>query len=156
MSKNTIQFSYPVESINRKMTLRRNTASNGTTVYNNGTTVRVEKPISRYMGSGERKIYRNGLGYISTNYLFVRFNKRGSDVKANEVVLRTDFGNASKLSARWKKDMATAATALQVFQNKGSRKGVSSVGLSYAGWMFQVAYAVIQDGGTTSSEFPAA
>ena len=156
MSKNTIQFSYPVESINRKMTLRRNTASDQTMVYANGQSVGVEKPVSRYMGSGERKIYRNGLGYVSTNYLFVRFNKRGTAVSADEIAARGTFGNASKLATRWKKDMATVSTSLDVYNAKGSRKGCSSIGQSYAGWMFQVAYAVIADGGTTASEFPAA
>lgn len=156
MAKQTIQFSYPVESINRKMTLRRNTASDKTTISVNGASVSIDKPVSRYMGSGERKVYRNGLGYVHTNYLFVRFNERGTTVTADELALRMTFGNASKLATRWKKDLSTVSTSLQVYQAKGSRKGVSSVGQSYNGWMFKVAYAVIEDGGTVESEFPQA
>lgn len=156
MLKNTIQFSYPVESINRKMTLRRNTASDQTMVHSNGTSVKVEKPVSRYMGSGERKVYRNGLGYVSTNYLFVRFNKRGTAVGADELALRLTFSNASKLKKAWTHDMAATAQAQAAFQGKEERKGISSVGKSYSGWLFQVAYEVIADGGTIESPFPAA
>lgn len=156
MSKNTIQFSYPVESINRKMTLRRNTASDQTMVHSNGTSVKVEKPVSRYMGSGERKIYRNGLGYISTNYLFVRFNKRGTAVSADELALRLTFSDASKLKKAWQHDMTSTSQAQAAFQAKESRKGVTSVGKSYSGWLFQVAYEVIVDGGTPASPFPQA
>lgn len=146
-----IAFAFPVESISRKMTLRKNTASSQFKV---ATGVSVEKEVARYMGAGVRTNVLNDVGVVKKNYFFVRFNKRSSAVTADEQVHRQLFGNASKLAARWKNDLTSLADQQNAYQNHLPRKGVTSYGMSGYKFRFLVAMAVLEDGGTVDSAWP--
>lgn len=148
---NKIQFAFPVESVSRKMTLRKNTASSTVRV---AADVSVEKPVARYMGAGVTKRYHNDIGYIEKNYMFVRFNKRGTAPTADEIAVRNYFSQASKLCAAWRNDVSSLADQKAAFDNHLSRKGVVSYGMTAYQFRFKVAYAVIMDGGTPSSPWP--
>lgn len=153
MAQPKITFAFPVESVSRKMTLRKNTASS---LLNVGNGLHVEKEIARYMGAGVRTTPVNDVGVVKKNYFFVRFNKRTSAVTADEQYQRALFGNASKLAARWKQDLASIADQLNAFKNHLPRKGVTSYGMSYYKFRFHVAMAVLEDGGTVDSAWPTA
>lgn len=148
--KKTIRYAYPIESVSRKFTLRKNVCSlsNGAGVFN-------EEP-AQFMGGGVRKAARFGVGDPKVNFMFVRMNARTSAKSAQEQTLHNMFTQASKLRKAWKSDLSTMATVLEDWKaaGNGSAKGVHKAGYTFGGWMFAVAYAVIADGGTVASQFP--
>lgn len=146
-----IAFAFPVESVSRKMTLRKNTASSTARV---GGVTSITKEIARYMGAGVRTKSVNDLGVVKSNYLFVRFNKRTTPVTADEQNVRQWFGKASKLAARWRQDLTSLADQLNAYKNHLPRKGVTSYGMTAQQFRFKVAYEVIVDGGTVESPWP--
>lgn len=146
-----IAFAFPIESVSRKLTLRKNTAS---TMLNVGGGHTITKEIARYMGAGVRTNWLNDVGAVKKNFFFVRLNARTSAVTADELAMRTLFGNASKLSARWQQDLASIADQKNAFDNHLPRKGVTSYGMSARQFRFKVAIAVLEDGGTTESPWP--
>lgn len=146
-----IAFAFPVESVSRKMTLRKNTASSHARV---GGGVSIAKEIARYMGAGVRTKNVNDVGIVKNNYFFVRFNARTTQVTADEQNVRTWFGQASKLAARWRKDLTSLADQLNSYKNHLPRKGVISYGMTAQQFRFNVAYEVIMDGGTVESAWP--
>ena len=149
--KKTIRYAYPIESVSRKFTLRKNVCS-----LSNGAGVFDEEPAV-FMGGGVRKASRFNVADPKVNFMFVRMNARTSPTGANEQVLRNLFTQASKLRKAWKADLATMATVMEDWKDSsnGAAKGVRKAGYTFNGWMFAVAYAVILDGGTVASPFPA-
>lgn len=151
MANPKITFAFPVESVSRKMTLRKNTASTTQKVAQG---VAIPKEVARYMGAGVRSNVLNDVGVVKKNYFFVRFNQRSTPVTADEQAQRSYFGNASKMAARWKQDLTSIADQLNAFKNHLPRKGVTSYGMSYYKFRFRVAMAVLDDGGTVDSPWP--
>lgn len=157
MAQPKITFAFPVESVSRKMTLRKNTASSQMRVSTGGnSSVSISKEIARYMGAGVRTQSRNDVGVVKKNYFFVRFNARTTPVTTDEQAARTLFANASRLAARWKQDLTSIADQLNAYKNHLPRKGVTSYGMTPYEFRFKVAYAVIEDGGTVDSAWPTA
>lgn len=146
-----IAFAFPIESVSRKLTLRKNTASTQMKV---ATGVSVAKQIDRYMGAGVRTNVLNDVGTVKKNFFFVRLNARSTAVTADELAQRQLFGNACKMVARWKQDLASVADVLNSFKNHLPRKGVTSYGMSLRKFMFRVAIAVLDDGGNVNSPWP--
>ena len=149
-----IAFAFPVESVSRKLTLRRNTASSTMKVGEGAGRTTIEKEISRYMGSGVRTIRRNDIGVVKKNYFFVRFNARTTPITPDEQQVRTLFSKASKLAARWQQDLASLADQQNAYNNHLPRKGVTSYGMSVRQFRFNVACRVLEDGGTVDSAWP--
>lgn len=149
-----VQYAFPVESISRKLTLRRNTASDKISVATEDGKVKLDKEVSRYIGTGVRSKKVNGIGIVKENYVFVRFNKRSTSLSQEEQASQTYFGNASKLSTKWRKDLTTITTIMQVYNNGYSRKGVESLGKTLRQFVFNVALEVLMDGGTIDSAWP--
>lgn len=149
-----ITFAFPIESVSRKLTLRKNTASSQMRVSTGTASVSISKQIARYMGAGVRTNVLNDVGNVKKNYFFVRMNARTSAVTADEIAQRTLFGSACKMVARWKQDLSAVADVLNSFKNHLPRKGVTSYGMSLRKFMFNVAIAVLDDGGNVSSPWP--
>lgn len=148
--KNPIKYAYFVENVSRKFTLRKNKCSQKNT-YGKFTA----EP-TRYMGGAVRNNSRFGYGAEQKNYMFLRFNPRSTAVTQEENLLRTQFGTASKLARAWKKDLSIVVTLMNAWSDptNGSAKGVHKLGYTFPGWIFAVAYAVVQDGGSATSQWP--
>lgn len=139
MAIENIKFTFPVESINRKLTLRRNTASNQMKVTTeSGTRVEVAKPISRYFGSGTRTRNLKGVGPVRNNYLFVRFNARTSAVSQSELEVRTRFGFCTTRAQMLRKDLTAGQASAANYNGGITVKGVSPYGLTYYNYLLQV------------------
>lgn len=145
-----IKYAYFVENVSRKFTLRKNKCSQ------NNTFGEFTAEPTRYMGGAVRNNKRFGYGLEQKNYMFLRFNPRSTAVSGEERVLRNTFSTASKLANAWKKDLSIVATLITAWNDSsnGSAKGVHKLGYTFAGWLFAVAYAVVQDGGSATSPWP--
>lgn len=145
-----IKYAYFVDNVSRKFTLRKNKCSQ------NNTYGEFTAEPTRYMGGAVRKNSRFGYGLEQKNYMFLRFNPRTSPTSSEERELRNTFTTASKLQAKWLKNLSTTAEILQDWQSvgDGSAQGVHKLGYTLRGWVFAVAYAVVQGGGTTESTWP--
>ena len=149
-NKPSIKYAYFVDNVSRKFTLRKNKCSQSNS-YGNFTA----EP-TRYMGGAVRKNSRFGYGLENKNYMFLRFNPRSTAVTADERALRTQFSAAVALRKAWKGNLQTVALLVAAWQDQtnGSAKGIHKLGYTFNGWLFAVAYAVIADGGSASSEWP--
>lgn len=150
MANPTIGYAYFVEDVSRKFTLRKNKCS-----QNNAYGVYTATP-AKYMGGAQRKDRRFGYGIAKKNYMFLRFNPRSTAVTAEERQQRTNFGVAAKLRAAWNQDLAVVTQMLSAWQNptNGTASGVAKLGYTFKGWLFAVAYAVVNDGGSETSPWP--
>lgn len=147
MQKETIQFIFPVESVNRKMTLRKNTASS--TMRYNG--IDLQKPVARYMGSGTRYTSRKGVGVSPSNYLFVRFNKRSTQATSDEIQQRNRFGFVSAWVAATRKNLAIISSVLTSYNTETPAAGVVSTGLTFYQFIWLVRAAQYDNGVTTTT-----
>lgn len=148
--KTTIKYAYFVDNVSRKFTLRKNTCSPSKTVGPYDT-----EPM-RYMGGAVRQDARFGIGLVQKNFMFLRFNPRSSAVSSDETLARLAFGTASKLAKAWKANLTTmqAITTAWKADDNGTASGVAKKGYTFFGWIFAVAYQVVQGGGSASSEWP--
>lgn len=148
--KKTINYAYFVENVSRKFTLRKNKCSQSNT-YGTFTA-----DPTRYMGGAVRQNSRFGYGLENKNYMFLRFNPRSTPVTSSERLLQTQFATAVQLRKNWKANLATAALLVDAWadQTNGSAQGVSKLGYTFNGWLFAVAFAVVGDGGSASSQWP--
>lgn len=154
MTNASIQFAYPVESVSRKLTLRKNTASaNGKVSTENGI-VHFSKQASRFMGAGVKNNLRSLSGAEKKNYLFIRFNQRSTPVSADEIALRSAFTLSVKLAKKWAQDIVHITAIRRAWLSGETRKGVPAAGYTFRGWLTAVGYAVVADGGTIDSDFP--
>ena len=99
---------------------------------------------------------RFGYGLVEKNVMFLRFNPRSTAVSADEVLKRQNFGIAAKLARAWRTDLTTiqAISAAWKDESNGTAKGVAKKGYTLRGWIFAVAYAVVGDGGSATSQWP--
>lgn len=148
--KNPIKYAYFVENVSRKFTLRKNKCSQKNT-YGNFTA----EP-TRYMGGAVRNNSRFGYGMEQKNYMFLRFNPRSTPVTSDERQHQTLFATAAKLRNAWKKNLSTVAVLVQAWSDpsNGTAKGIHKLGYTFNGWLFAVAYAVVGDGGSETSQWP--
>lgn len=156
MAKDLIKFAYPVESVQRKMTLRKNTASDVVSLSTgDGRVVALSKPVSRYMGAQVRTQSVKGLGIVKSNVLFVRFNKRSTPVTEDELAARLVFGKMSKLAKYWlKTSLQDTSAAREDYMNGNSVLGVNPYGRTFYGYVRGVAHAQIAAGGTITDHWP--
>lgn len=155
MKKSNVQYSYPLEKVSRKLTLRKNTASDKLRLAIKGEDpITLEKDIARYMGTMKRTYLIKGVGAVERDYLFIRFNKRSTALSAEERAAQTLFGNCAKLRAHWKYSVEDAVKASQAWQDNRTIQGVSPYGKTFTQWTFLVAAAVLDAGGTITSPFP--
>lgn len=148
-----IEYAYPIESMSRKMTLRRNTASDETTVKSGELPVIIKKEVSRYFGGGVRESFIKGLGTVKKNYVFIRFNKRNSEPSADELSARATFGNAAQVVQGWRKNLAQATKIKDAWDNNATVHDLNPVGHTLYQWLFLIAYAMIEAGESTNN-FP--
>lgn len=142
MAIENIKFQFPVESINRKLTLKKNTASSTMKVTTeSGTRVAVQKPISRYFGSGTRKRLVKGVGAVYTNYLFIRFNQRSSAVSSDETLARQRFGFCTKRTQKLRKELSQIPTITANYNNGITVKNVSPYGMTLYQYILNVCFA---------------
>lgn len=148
--KPTILFDYPVESINRKMALRKDTCSDKN--YGNAIIV-APKP---WMGACTRERFYAGAGVVKTNFMVVRKNARSTPPSSEELVARSNFTAVRA----WVRDANRDMSAITVNQQKWFAakadfskriQGVSANGRSYYSWMFKIAYEIFVD----TQELPA-
>ena len=163
--KGTMGVAYPIESINRKLALRREKA--GSKTYDSGNNNhQVFIPGTKYMGGFTRSYsVVTGSGKretIKVQYLNVRKFSRSTPVTTAEVnqrnnfrevsqgvvVLLEDLTQVTQVSQKWKEAMADSTKRLN---------GVSAVG--YANmrqWVFAVQYAGLKANPSYNVEqFPA-
>lgn len=142
MAIENIKFQFPVESINRKFTLKRNTASSTMKVTTeSGTRVFVEKPISRYFGSGTRKRVLKGVGPVYSNYLFVRFNQRSTAVSSDETLARKRFGFCATRAQKLRKELSQIPTINANYNDGVTVKNVSPYGMTIYQYILNVCFA---------------
>ena len=146
-----IQYAYFIEHLSRKLTLTKNKCSAGKNY-----TQFTDEP-AKYMGAATRNNVRFGFGVDKKDVFFLRFNPRTTAASASELARQQAFGDASKLRAAWMHTLATA-TQIRADWNEGSAgscKGIYKTNYTFYGWVTAVAFAVILDGGTVSSPWPA-
>lgn len=155
MKKSNVQYSYPLEKVSRKLTLRKNTASDKMRVaVEGGAPITLDKDVARYMGTMKRTYIIKGVGTVERDYLFIRFNKRSTQPDAEELAARALFANNSKLRKHWKHSVEDAVKASQAWQNSQTIQGVSPYGKTFTQWLYYVAAEVLDNGGTITSPFP--
>ena len=155
MAIENIKFTFPVESINRKLTLRRNTASSEMKVSTEGgVRVAVKKPVSRYFGSGTRKSLRKGVGAVYTNYLFVRFNERSTPASQDENLARARFGFCTTRTQVLRKALSQIPTINANYNNGVTVKDVSPYGLTIYQYILRVCIAQYDDDEVTQTTSP--
>ena len=154
MAKASIQYSYPVESINRKMTLRRNTASYTMRVGEGATRTSVDKRPSRYMGGGTRTVTLKNVGPVTTNYMFCRFFPRTSAYNSDELAQQRRFGFISAWVQASKKNLSIVAAMVASFNGENSVQGIYPTGLTFNHFVWLVRQEQY-DNGVTSTTDPA-
>lgn len=155
MAIENIKFQFPVESINRKLTLKKNTASSQMKVSTeSGTRVVVAKPISRYFGSGTRKRNVKGVGTLYTNYLFIRFNERSTGVTADEILARNRFGFCVTRTQKLRKNITAAVQAAASYNGGAIVEGVSPYGMTFYQYMLNVCLIQYDNGEVTTTTDP--
>lgn len=149
-NKPSIKYAYFVEEVSRKFTLRKNKCSQSNT-YGTFTA-----DPARYMGGAVRKNPRFGYGLEKKNYMFLRFNPRSTAVTSDERAMQTTFATAAALRKTWLKSLQTVAEIKGDWDaiDNGSCSGVHKLGYTFRGWVFAVAYKVVEGGGTASSQWP--
>lgn len=135
-----ITYAYPIESISRKFTLRRNTASSTMRVGAGTTRETVQKPVNRYMGGGVRRKAARGIGTIETNYMFVRFHKRSTPITQDERARQNLFTTTVKWTQQSRNNLSIIANITAAFNSDRTTLGVSSQGLDLYGFIFKVRY----------------
>lgn len=158
----TMQVAYPVESINRKLALRREVS---TTTKGLGTRHDIVIPGKRFIGGMVKTNVvpdgKGGLMTIQTQKMFVRKYGRSTPVTANEVTARVRFTKAIKganacllditqitrIDTMW--DQAVADPSLTL-------NGVSAAGYTHDGWVKAVQYAGLKlhDHDYNENQFP--
>lgn len=155
MAIENIKFQFPVESINRKLTLKKNTASSNLKVTTeSGTRVSVAKPVSRYFGSGTRKSVRKGVGSVYKNYLFVRFNERSTPVSSDEVLARQRFGFCVTRAQKLRKDLTAAQASAASYNNGVTVKNTSPYGMTYYQYLLLVCMVQYDNNEVTTTTSP--
>lgn len=155
MAIENIKFQFPVESINRKLTLRRNTASPTMRVSTeDGTRVAVSKPVSRYFGSGTRKRLLKGVGAVYNNYLFIRFNARATPVSSDESLARQRFGFCTTRTQKLRKALSQIPTITANYNNGVTVKNVSPYGLTIYQYILKVCLAQYDNDEVTQTTSP--
>ena len=152
MAIEKIKFQFPVESINRKLTLKKNTASKTMKVSTeSGSRVSLEKPVSRYFGSGTRKRNVKGVGTLYSNYLFVRFNPRSTPVSSDETIARNRFGFCVTRTQKLRKNL-TALTAAVADYNAGATvESVTPYGKTFYQYILNVCFNQFDSGEVTTT-----
>lgn len=148
-----IEYAYPIESMSRKMTLRRNTASDLTIVKSGEYPVMIKKEVARYFGGGVRETFIKGLGAVKKNYVFIRFNKRNSEPSTDELAARTAFGTAAQVVNAWRKNIAQFSKIKTAWDANATVKGYNPIGHTLHQWLFLIALALIGAGESTTN-FP--
>lgn len=152
MAIENIKFQFPVESINRKLTLRKNTASPTMKVSTeSGTRVALEKPISRYFGSGTRKRNVKGVGTMYTNYVFIRFNARSTAVSSDETLARNRFGFCVTRAQKLRKDLSQIAAIVADYNGGATVEGVSPYGKTLYQYVLNVCIVQYDNGEVTTT-----
>lgn len=155
MAIENIKFQFPVESINRKLTLKKNTASNTMKVSTeSGTRVSVAKPVSRYFGSGTRKSLRKGVGAVYTNYLFIRFNPRSTAVSSDETLARQRFGFCTTRTQKLRKALSQIAAIAASYNNGATVENVSPYGMTLYQYILNVCLAQYDNNEVTTTTSP--
>ena len=145
INKMGIQYAYPLESISRKFTLRKNTASDTTKVNIAGNKVTLKKSVSKFIGGATRQKFVKGLGYVTKNYAFIRFNKRDSAPTEGEQEARRIFGVCAQAVRAWKKDVAHLTDMQRAWNENITVKGVTTAGKTNYQYLFQIAYAMVEN-----------
>lgn len=154
MKRATIQFVFPVESVNRKMTLRKNTASSQVRYGEGASRVSLQKQVSRYMGAGTRSITRKGVGTEFSNYFFCRFNKRSTAVTSDEILMRNRFGFIATWVQATRKNLSIITQVIASYNNQTTIQGINPVGKTLYQFIFLVR-STQYDGGVTTTTDPA-
>lgn len=148
----TISYAYPVESINRKMTLRINTASDTERIGKGAERTTVFKPVSRYMGGGTRIKSRKDMQPVRKNYMFVRFNKRSTPASPEELAVRTRFGFVATWRAATIKSPTLAIQVVSDYKAGKILQGVSPFGLTFQQYVYYVRMKQYDGGVTTTTD----
>ena len=147
MAIENIKFQFPVESINRKLTLKKNTASSTMKVStSSGSRVSLSKPVSRYFGSGTRKSSVKGVGNVYTNYLFVRFNPRSTPVSSDETLARSRFGFCVTRTQKLRKQLSQIATIVSNYNGGAIVEGVTPYGKTLYQYILNVCFHQFDSG----------
>ena len=156
---------YPIESINRKLALRREKAGSKT-YYSGNNNHQVFIPGAKYVGGFTRQ-YSVGTGSgkretIKVQYLNVRKYSRATPVTTAEVNLRNAFREVSQGIVTLMEDLTQVTTIQQkwltaIADSSKRMNGVSAVG--YANmrqWVFAVQYAGLKASSSYDvTQFPA-
>ena len=163
--KGTMGVAYPIESINRKLALRRETA--GSKTYNSGTNDHsVVMPGAKYVGGFTRSYsVVTGSGKretIKVQYLNVRKFSRSTPVTTAEINQRNIFRTVSQALVDLMEDLTQVTTIQQkwlaaIADSSKRMNGVSAVGYAtIRQWVFAVQYAGLKaDSSYDVTHFPA-
>lgn len=146
MAKQKIQFTFPVESIHRKLTLRANTASDTTRVSTETGKLDIEKPVARYFGAGVRTIKPKGIEPIKTNYVFIRFNKRSTPASSDELIARQRFGFCVTRAQKLRKNLSLIVYITKDYNNGAVVENVSPYGKTFYHYVLGVCFAQFDSG----------
>lgn len=146
MPKQKIQFTFPVESVHRKLTLRANTASDTTSVSTDAGKVTLLKPVARYFGAGVRTIKPKGIEPIKTNYVFIRFNKRSTPVSSDETLARMRFGFCVTRAQKLRKSLSLIAYITKDYNDGAVVENVSPYGKTFYSYVLNVCIAQYDSG----------
>ncbi len=140
-AKSNIKYAYFVESVSRKFTLRKNTCTSKNAAPT-GSTLQLKLEPTRYMGGQVRTTFRAGLGTVTKNVMFLRFNPRATQIGANEQAVQNAFKAAVAKRKVWLESLQDAAAIANDMRNDSvvSRGGVPKQGYTLRGWVFAVAY----------------
>lgn len=140
-AKSNIKYAYFIEGVSRKFTLRKNvcTAKDAAPL---SSTLQLKLEPTRYMGGQVRTTYRAGLGTVTKNVMFLRFNPRTSQITADEQSAQNAFKAAVAKRKLWLETLADAAAIASDMRNDSvvARGGVPKKGYTLRGWVFAVAY----------------
>ena len=161
----TMTVAYPIESINRKLALRREVAGTKT-IEKGDATHSVELPATKFMGGmvRTRKVCngKNGVDTIQTQYLFVKKYKGQPEINADYIKRRNTFTAVSQGVAHILKDLSQITTVQMAFISARNDSTIAYNGVHTKGysslrdWVFAVQYAGLKDNDQYNvNQFPA-
>lgn len=150
----TMTVAYPIESINRKLALRREVAGTKTIEKGNASHS-VELPATKFMGGmvRTRKVRngKNGIDTVQTQYLFIKKYGRSTALSADEVHNRNLFTAVSGGVAHILKDLSQLTRVQMAFISASNDSTIAYNGVYTKGyssirdWVFAVQYAGLKD-----------
>ena len=146
----TMQVAYPIESISRKLALRREVAGEKT-IEKGDATHSVTLPATKFMGGmvRTRKVRngKNGVDTIQTQYLFIKKYKGQPEINADYIQRRNNFTAASKGVAHILSDLSQISRVQMAYISATNDSTIAYNGVYTKGysslrdWVFAVQYA---------------